>query len=119
MAKLTTRVIQLQDEYGDFRVEIPADSKVTFGPSIPGPRAMRSGNDTYAVRVYRGATEKTGVIAVFPGINKFRELRTIRVTRPVMNNGQKEWTCDEDAFQDVKQMERHLGTNGSNYNSGF
>lgn len=102
------RMIQLQDESGDFRVEIPADSKITFGPAIPGPRAMRGGNDTYAVRVCKGATEKAGVLAVFPGVSKFRDLATIRIIRPVVNDGRKEWTLDEDSFQDAQRVEKRL-----------
>lgn len=91
------RMLQVHDPKSDFRLEIPADSKVTFGPAIPAEktrRMMEGGMDVYALRVYNGPTEKHGLLAVFPGVTGFRDLGAITVQRPTQGVDGMEWIDD-------------------------
>jgi hypothetical protein len=64
----------------DFTVEIPDDAKVTFGPFSP-PTAASSTKPSYGVagsrsgtlRIYKGTKTTENVIAVFAGVDGFRD----------------------------------------------
>lgn len=68
---------------GDFVIEIPDDSKVTFGyfnPAAAGSKNVNS--DMYghanvakqtALRIYEGKTEKSNQLACFIGVTGFRD----------------------------------------------
>lgn len=93
----------------EIRVDVPAESKVTFGPAIPG--TMRNGGFgeralEYAVRVYAGATEKTGLRAVFTAVRQFRE-DTIPVRKLVIREAGKEiWKTDEEGFEMTRSVKK-------------
>lgn len=103
-----SRQILVKEDRGIFRLEIPDDAKVTFGPAIPGPRAARGPNDVYALRVYKGATEKSGLLAVFPGIHYFHEVETICVLRPTTEDGQTNWQRDDGWFEQLEDVRSKL-----------
>lgn len=94
------------------RVIVPGDSKITFGPAIPGPMRPGTfeGNREYAVRVYDGPTEKNGLLAVFTGVRSMR-MDTIKVSKLVIREAGKEiWKNDEEGMtlnREVKRT-RHL-----------
>ncbi|OGR24410.1 MAG: hypothetical protein A2139_02950 [Desulfobacca sp. RBG_16_60_12] len=72
-----TLLVKFVDE--EKKITIPDGCKVTFGPSIPN-RGRQEGSRygppimEYALRVYEGATEKTGLLAVFTGVRSFHEV---------------------------------------------
>lgn len=90
---------------GDFIIDIPDDSKVTFGyfnpttPSRTGRQYDNYGPDNVArqtaLRIYEGKTEKSNQIACFIGVTGFRDesvtltkmVEKITVTRAYTNNG--------------------------------
>ena len=90
------------------KVEIPNDSKITFGPALPGIRKNGDygGPSEYALRVYKGATEKAGLLAVFTGVREFRE-NTIKVsTLVVREKGEEMWKSDENGYEINKKVEK-------------
>lgn len=92
----------------EMKVEIPSNSKVTFGPAIPGPsrRMDGYGSAEYAVRVYDGATEKAGLLAVFTGVREFR-IDTIKVSKLVIREtGKTLWSSDEDGLEVQHSVKR-------------
>ena len=99
---LAARLLQVHDADGDFRVEVPGESKITFGPAIPmsskGTRMhLPEGSQVYALRVYKGPTERAGLLAVFPGITGFRDLGLVKVHRPARaEGGEMGWVEDQD-----------------------
>lgn len=106
--KLAARLLQVSDGDGDFRVEVPGESKVTFGPALPVGRKERMmtgmGEQVYALRVYKGPTERAGLLAVFPGITGFRDLGEVKVHRPArQDNGEIGWVEDT-AWRAGKQL---------------
>lgn len=97
---METRIIVAKDIRGTFRVEIPCEARVTFGPAIPAPRTERGGNDCYALRVYKGATDKSGLLAVFPGVFYFHELNTVVPFRELTDDaGKAQWVADDGWFE--------------------
>lgn len=83
------------------RVVVPEHCKVTFGPAIPGP-AARNGYDNkaeYAVRIYKGATEKAGLLAVFTNVREFRE-ESVKLSKLVIReSGKTLWQSDENGLE--------------------
>ena len=64
----------------DFTVEIPDDAKVTFGPFSPPTAASTtkpsygvSGSRSGTLRIYKGTKTTENVIAVFAGVDGFRD----------------------------------------------
>ncbi len=64
----------------DFTLEIPDDAKVTFGPfSPPTSASVKSasygvaGSRSGTLRIYRGTKATENVMAVFAGVDGFRE----------------------------------------------
>ena len=82
------------------RVLVPVTSKVTFGPALPGPqRGFGERVSEYAVRVYDGPTEKSGLLAVFTGVREFR-IDSIRVDALVIReSGKTIWKNDEEGLE--------------------
>jgi hypothetical protein len=88
-----TRTIRVYDKArGDFTLELPSEASVTFGYFNPAASGMREGPDMYAgrgggvtmkataLRIYRGATAKSGQLACFLGVEGFRDL-SLKLTR--------------------------------------
>lgn len=107
-ASLKVLILKLASDK-EARVEVPVGSKVTFGPAIPGPAAKNGWGDRvseYAVRVYDGATEKAGLLAVFTGVREFR-VDTIKVSKLVIReSGEELWTSDENGLEVKKRVRR-------------
>lgn len=108
--KLPLRTLQVHDNDGDFRVSVPGESKVTFGPAIPASRTQRAmmtgGSNVYALRVYKGPTERAGLLAVFPGVTGFRDLGEVQVHRPARkDSGEWGWVEDNEwrVAKDVRE----------------
>jgi hypothetical protein len=96
------RCIRVKDEYGAFVLQIPADARITFGPAIPAPRTERmmrgGGHDVYALRIYKGATEKSGLLAVFPGVFYFHDIEDVAISRPQLHDGKTHMVPDNGWF---------------------
>lgn len=109
-----TRVLLVEDGKGAFKIEIPHDAKVTFGPSFVAKgerRGMYDGNrQEYALRVYVGNKE-TGLIGVWTGVHQFREIG-IPVHRAIIREaGKTVWKSDEEGYSvstEVKKTRKLL-----------
>jgi hypothetical protein len=62
------RTYEIRQSSERFRIDIPANWKVTFGPLAPG---SKFGSGGYALRVYESETKQR---AVFVGVDSFRDL---------------------------------------------
>lgn len=87
------RTYEIKQSGERFRIDIPANFKVTFGPLTPG---SKFGGGAYALRVYESDTKQR---AVFVGVDSFRDL-SIPYRRYVKNtksNSQSEHTSKKDS----------------------
>lgn len=85
--KVETRVLLVEQTNGDqFKIEIPADYKVTFG--------SRGGNRQYGdseLRIYENESKQR---ACFVGVSSFRDL-SLPLTRLVVSeSGEANWQDD-------------------------
>lgn len=84
-----------------FKIEIPADAKITFGPFSPpsgGHRDnwMASGKAEGTLRIY-GKT-KEHIIAVFAGVRGFRDLSLNYAEEVAREEGATIWKSDEEGY---------------------
>lgn len=85
-AETRTLLVKSRSE-GTFKIEIPADWKVTFGAFQQG----RFGDEGSALRIYEAENKQR---ACFVGVNSFRDL-SIPVTRLVKEKtGEESWQDD-------------------------
>jgi len=101
-----TLIVKLNGEK-ELRVKCPAISKVTFGPAIPAPtRGNFDGQREYALRIYDGATEKSGLLAVFTNVREFR-VAEIEVDKLVIREaGKTIWQSDEKGLELTHSIKR-------------
>lgn len=100
------RTLLVKDGDGDFRVQIPDDATVTFGPTIPyEPKRGYSGGNHYSLRVYEGRS-KDKLLAVFGGVQHFRDM-TLDVSRLVVReSGKSVWKSDETGYKVEEEVNR-------------
>lgn len=104
----TARILIVTDGVGAIRkIKIPLDSKVTFGPAIPAPaRGNFDGTREYALRVYEGKTEKSGLLAVFTNVREFKD-ECIEVSKLIVQEeGKQLWKSDEEGYEVVKSVKK-------------
>lgn len=82
-----------------FKITIPDDAKVTFGPWSP-PSAKGIGWDSESkkgtLRIYQG-TEKN-ILACFAGVNGFRDLSLSYSEEVVKEEGATIWKDDQEGY---------------------
>lgn len=106
------RVILMRTAEGEFKVTVPPDAKLTFGPAIPGPSKSRGYEPSrmeYAVRIYKGSKEN--LLAVFTGVYNFRDIEMPVAKLIVREAGKSVWKSDETGYkveEDVKKSGRFV-----------
>jgi hypothetical protein len=87
-----------------FRIKIPDDAELTFGPWSPPtsresnytPRDVESRRGT--LRVY--SAKKTEILAVFAGVTSFRDVSSIEYEEETIRlEGQAVWKSDEHGYR--------------------
>lgn len=108
--KTSKRVLIVKFSGGrESKITIPADSKVTFGPALPGPssRGFAPHQMEYALRIYQGQTEKSGLLAVFTEVREFSDSEEIqKADLVVRESGKSLWRSDETGFETTTRVKR-------------
>jgi hypothetical protein len=85
-----------------FKIEIPDDAKITFGPWSP-PTKNRGGmyqeqgfNPTGTLRIYRGSKEN--IVALFAGVTGFRDLSLSYQEQVAKEEGATIWKDDDEGY---------------------
>jgi len=85
-----------------FKIEVPDDAKITFGPWSPPTRGQdshawhQSGKSTGTLRVYQGSKEN--IVALFAGVTGFRDLALSYAEQVAVEEGASIWKDDEDGY---------------------
>jgi hypothetical protein len=82
-----------------FKVTIPDDAKITFGPWSPGKKDEPYGGERTKVgtlRIYQGT--KDNIIACFGGVQSFRDLSMGYAEEVVRQEGDTIWKDDEHGY---------------------
>lgn len=99
----------------DFRITIPADAKVTFGPFSPPGKAddrynpRSEGRAKGTLRVYEGGKTKAteSILACFTGVYGFRDVSRIEFAEKVaVEEGATVWKSDQNGYQREEKVKR-------------
>lgn len=100
--------------FGDktFKIRVPEDAKLTFGPFSPPPRGnARASFGDYGpaekagtLRVY-GKTQKD-VLAVFSGVRGFRDLSIGYAEQVAVEEGATLWKSDDEGYKREEKVKR-------------
>jgi hypothetical protein len=90
--------------FGDktFKIEIPDDAKITFGPWSPPTQRQdshawhQSGRSTGTLRVYQGSKEN--IVALFAGVTGFRDLSLSYAEQVAVEEGASIWRDDQEGY---------------------
>lgn len=99
----------------DFRITIPDNAKVTFGPfSPPGKDSDRynprsEGRAKGTLRVYEGGKTKAteSILACFTGVYGFRDVSQVEYAEKVaVEEGATVWKSDQNGYQREEKVKR-------------
>lgn len=90
--------------FGDktFKIEIPDDAKITFGPWSPPTKGQdsgswhQSGRSAGTLRVYQGSKEN--IVALFAGVTGFRDLSLSYAEQVAVEEGASLWRDDQEGY---------------------
>lgn len=101
--------------FGDktFKIEIPDDAKITFGPWSPPTKGQdsigwhQSGRSTGTLRIYQGSKEN--IVALFAGVTGFRDLSLSYAEQVAVEEGASIWRDDEEGYVREDKVSRRRG----------
>lgn len=119
-AKTGMKTLLVKDNTGEFKVEIPMECRITFGPNVPYQRkgGYMDQQAGYSLRVYASGS-KDDLMAVFSNVVSFRDI-TIPVSKLVIREaGKSIWKSDEHGYtaeesvtRDIMEVPQLLGNSG-------
>lgn len=96
--------------FGDktFKITVPDDAKVTFGPFSPPGKMGYSNTPERAIgtlRIY--GKSKDNIIAVFSGVKGFRDLSLDYEEEVAREEGAIIWKSDRSGYKREEKVQRH------------
>lgn len=94
--------------FGDkvFKISIPDDSKVTFGPWSPPSPNSKYTSLVGTLRVYKGSKTTENILAVFSGVTGFRELSLEYSEQIAKEEGATIWKSDNNGYSRQENVSR-------------
>lgn len=92
-----------------FKIEIPDESKVTFGPWSPQTGEKYNTSEralSGTLRIYAGGTAASSILAVFSGVKGFRDLSINYAEEVAREEGSIIWKSDRDGYQREEKVQR-------------
>jgi hypothetical protein len=92
-----------------FKIDIPDDAKITFGPFAPPQSASKYGDSHErsrgTLRIYQGT--KDNIIGCFSPVSSFREITAINYSEQVAKEeGAVIWKSDAEGYQREEKVKR-------------
>ena len=104
---MTTKIKQLL-VFGEkpFKVTIPADAKITFGPWSPPTKGFDGNRESLkgTLRIYQGT--KDNIIGCFSGVTGFRDLSMDYSEQIAKEEGAVIWKNDKEGYQREEKVKR-------------
>lgn len=106
------KVLLVQKEGGkEFRITVPANATITFGPWSPPTSKERAYGDNRSsqgtLRIYEGPKSTASIIAVFSGVASFRDVSIDYMEAVATQEVRKLWKSDKDGY--VSEEEGKFG----------
>lgn len=96
----------------NFKVTVPDDAKMTFGPwSPPGDGVKQYGNVSDralvgTLRIYQGTKASDNILAVFSGVTGFRDLSLEYAEEVAKEEGATIWKSDQNGYEREEKVKR-------------
>lgn len=93
------KTLLVESDGKDFKITIPDNAKVTFGPwSPPKKNGLYESREhpTGTLRIYQGT--KDNIIACFAGVTTFRDLSMEYMEKVAVEEGAKVWKSDQKGY---------------------
>lgn len=89
-----------------FKITIPADAKITFGPWSPPVKGFDGNRESLkgTLRIYKGT--KDNIIGCFSGVTGFRDLTMEYAEQVAKEEGAVIWKSDKDGYQREEKVKR-------------
>jgi hypothetical protein len=96
-----------------FKVTIPDDAKVTFGPWSPGEKNNYEGANarTGTLRVYADKSASASILGVWSGVKSFREVTLEYSEQVAKEEGAIIWKSDKDGYNREEKVSRAVDWN--------
>jgi len=98
-----TKTLLVEDNHGRFKVTIPGNAKVTFGPLVPSGGKF-SDCQELTLRIYETQNQQ---LAAFVGVRWFRDTSLPVERRVVSEVGEESWERDEDGERHSVKVKRN------------
>jgi len=93
-----------------FRITVPDEAKITFGPWSPptgeGKYQVTEKALNGTLRVYENAKTGAGILAVFSGVTGFRDTAIEYAEEVAREEGAIIWKSDKDGYQREEKVSR-------------
>lgn len=90
-----------------FRITIPDDCKITFGPWSPGEKNNYEGAKTGTLRVYESKNANANILGVWSGVSGFREDNAISYEEQIAREeGAIIWKSSKDGYKREENVKR-------------
>jgi hypothetical protein len=97
------RTYEIETSSSAFRIEVPANARVTYGPIIGAGGGKGSGyGNGNAFRVWLGSKDTGVQLALFNNVVSFRDLSLSIKRRAVRKYGTEEWMVDDGSWTGKK-----------------
>ena len=90
-----TRTYEVVTSDGTFRIDVPANAKITFGPVVGASGKPSFGESGNSLRIWEGEKIQR---ALFLGVRSFRDLSMPMTIRAVREFGKEEWWADDGSW---------------------
>lgn len=109
---MSRTLLVFKDSGKKFRITIPDDSKITFGPFSPPARDNGRGGGGFGsperavgtLRIYQGSKEN--ILAVFAGVRGFRDLSVEYEEEIAVEEGATIWKSDQHGYSREEKVSR-------------
>lgn len=90
----------------EFRLTVPDEAKITFGPWSPGEKNNFEGNKTGTLRIYESKNANANILGVFSGVKSFREEGLGYEEKIFVEKGSTVWESDRDGYKREESVSR-------------
>ena len=93
-----------------FKVTVPDEAKITFGPWSPPSSDSKYGASDKALvgtlRIYESSAAKASILAVFSGVSGYRDTSLAYAEEVAREEGAVIWKSDEHGYEREEKMSR-------------